>query len=310
MAVAALDHLTVLYRGPLSSCNYGCPYCPFAKHRETPEEHEADRAALERFVTWAGAQPFDVSVLFTPWGEALIWQRYQQAITRLSRLPHVRQIAIQTNLSGPLGWLRDADPGKLGLWATYHPGEVSRERFLRRCAELDALGVRHSVGVVGVPGRLPEIEALRAELNPRTYLWVNALAGGRPYTRAERHTLTRIDPLFEVNTRRYPTRGHACDAGETAISVDGDGTARRCHFIPTPLGNIYAQDVRELLAPRPCTRPVCDCHIGYVHLPELGAQGVYGDGLLARIPEGPDWAQPGAYLERARQLWRGSGAEL
>ena len=28
-------NLSILYRGPLSSCNYGCEYCPFAKHRET-----------------------------------------------------------------------------------------------------------------------------------------------------------------------------------------------------------------------------------------------------------------------------------
>ena len=304
-----LEHLTVLYRGPLSSCNYGCPYCPFAKHRETPEEHEADRAALDRFVAWVEAQPFPVSVLFTPWGEALIWPRYQQAVTRLSRLRHVRQVAIQTNLSGPLRWLEHADLRKVGLWATYHPGEVAQARFLARTAELDALGVRHSVGVVGVPDRLPDIQALRAALTPATYLWVNALAGGRPYTPAERAALRGIDPLFEVNTRPYRTRGHACHAGESVISVDGDGEARRCHFIAAPLGNIYAQDVRELLAPRPCTRAACDCHIGYVHLPELGAGAVYGAGLLARIPEGPDWAQPEAYLERARQLWRGSGAQ-
>ena len=38
--------LSILYRGPLSSCNYGCEYCPFAKHTETQAEHDADRAAL------------------------------------------------------------------------------------------------------------------------------------------------------------------------------------------------------------------------------------------------------------------------
>src|SRR5260221_273444 len=46
--------LSILYRGPLSSCTYACGYCPFAKHTETREEHERDRLALERFVGWAG----------------------------------------------------------------------------------------------------------------------------------------------------------------------------------------------------------------------------------------------------------------
>ena len=26
-------NLSILYRGPLSSCNYACGYCPFAKRR-------------------------------------------------------------------------------------------------------------------------------------------------------------------------------------------------------------------------------------------------------------------------------------
>ncbi|MEV6932728.1 hypothetical protein AB0M46_50690, partial [Dactylosporangium sp. NPDC051485] len=31
---------------PLASCNYDCPYCPFAKRRDPPERLRADRAAL------------------------------------------------------------------------------------------------------------------------------------------------------------------------------------------------------------------------------------------------------------------------
>ena len=85
---------------------------------------------------------------------------------------------------------------------------------------------------------------------------------------------------------------------------DGNGAAQRCHFVPRELGNIYQTDVRELLKPRPCPRRTCECHIGYVHLPELRAAEVYSEGLLARIPEDSgDWA---AYLTRARALLDGS----
>ncbi|CAM4289169.1 STM4011 family radical SAM protein [Deinococcus marmoris] len=299
-----LDHLSVIYRGPLSSCNYACPYCPFAKHTETAAEHAADARALARFVAWAEAQPFDLSVFFTPWGEALVRPRYQQALARLSRLPHVRQLAIQTNLSGSLKWLEDADKSRIGLWATYHPGEVGQDRFLARCTELDARGVRYSVGVVGKKGHFEDIEAMRAALPTHVYLWINAFKVGAGYYSA--HDLARlgaVDPLFEVNTRRYRTRGLPCGAGETVISVEGDGTARRCHFIERPIGNIYTQDVRELLRPRPCSRASCECHIGYVHLSELDAAQVYGDGLLARIPDPAVWADRErleAYLARAR----------
>ena len=48
--------ISILYRGPLSSCNYACGYCPFAKRRETREELAADARALGRFVDWVGRQ--------------------------------------------------------------------------------------------------------------------------------------------------------------------------------------------------------------------------------------------------------------
>src|SRR5713226_4375404 len=136
-------NLSILYRGPLSSCNYGCEYCPFAKHAETDEEHTADRRALERFLDWVEGRREDcLSVFFTPWGEALIRKRYQQALVRLTRLPHVAKAAIQTNLSCRLDWVEACDKSKLGLWTTFHPAEVPRARFLARCMELDRRGVR------------------------------------------------------------------------------------------------------------------------------------------------------------------------
>ena len=69
--------ITILYRGPLASCDYDCSYCPFAKRRDTPEQLRADRAAVERFVDWVASQATQspgkrISVLFTPWGEGLV----------------------------------------------------------------------------------------------------------------------------------------------------------------------------------------------------------------------------------------------
>ena len=43
-------NLTILYRGPLSSCNYSCNYCPFAKTKNTKAELAADTEKLNRFV--------------------------------------------------------------------------------------------------------------------------------------------------------------------------------------------------------------------------------------------------------------------
>ncbi|MBE1537886.1 STM4011 family radical SAM protein [Actinomadura algeriensis] len=278
-----MDHLTILYRGPLASCDYDCPYCPFAKRRDTTEQLRADRAALERFTAWVAAQDHPVSVLFTPWGEGLVRSWYRRALVELSHLPHVERVAIQTNLSHRVSWTSDADPSRLALWATYHPGQTPYDRFLGKCRDLHARGVRFSVGIVGQPEHLDDARRLRADLPTGTYLWVNA-AEGRAYDDAEAAAWTEIDPLFPVSRHPHPSRGRACRTGDTVVSVDGDGTVRRCHFVPSVLGNLYDGTFREALAPHPCPLATCDCHIGYVHLEPLGLYDTFAGGVLERIP--------------------------
>jgi MoaA/NifB/PqqE/SkfB family radical SAM enzyme len=285
---AKMQPLSILYRGPLSSCNYGCTYCPFAKRKESRADHSRDGVALTRFVNWVEAQAdLQIGVLFTPWGEALIRKRYQQALATLTHLPHVVKAAIQTNLDSQLGWVENCNKSTLALWATYHPTQTTRARFLAQCEELVGRGVRFSVGVVGIKAHFEEIEALRAALPDDVYLWVNAYKREPDYyDEGVLNFLTNIDPLFRYNTRYYPSAGKACRGGETVISVDGDGTMRRCHFIKTPIGNIYDADFRAALQPRLCPNATCGCHIGYVHLDELKLYEIYGDGVLERIPTG------------------------
>ncbi|MFD0684878.1 STM4011 family radical SAM protein [Actinomadura fibrosa] len=278
-----MDHLTILYRGPLASCDYDCPYCPFAKRRDTSEQLRADRAALERFTAWVADRDHPVSVLFTPWGEGLVRSWYRHALVRLSHLPHVERVAIQTNLSHRTSWTSDADPSRLALWATYHPGQVPYERFLGKCRDLAERGIRFSVGIVGQAEHLAAARRLRADLPAGTYLWVNA-AEGRVYDDAEAAAWTDIDPLFPVSRLPHASRGLPCRTGETVVSVDGDGTVRRCHFVPAVLGNLYDGSYLDSLAPRPCPLDTCDCHIGYVHLEPLGLYDTFAGGVLERIP--------------------------
>ncbi|MET7418403.1 STM4011 family radical SAM protein [Dactylosporangium sp. NPDC005555] len=283
--------MKILYRGPLASCNYDCPYCPFAKRRDPPGLLREDRKALERFVGWVAAHPGEpIEVLFTPWGEGLTRTWYRDALIRLSHLPHVGRAAIQTNLAGRLGWVAGADPDTLALWCTYHPGQVARDRFLAQLAVLRRHGIRHSVGVVGLPEHLAEAVALRETLPPDVYLWVNA-ADGHTYAPEEEAAWTGVDPLFGYSVRPHPSRGAACRTGDEVISVLGDGTVRRCHFVPDRLGNLYDgtwQRTRE-----PCPKGECDCHIGYVHLRTLPLYDVFAGGILERVPhERPLWSVP------------------
>lgn len=284
------DTLHLLYRGPLSSCNYDCHYCPFAKHKSPQAELDADRAALERFTRWVidDAKDRQIAILFTPWGEGLVRSWYRDAMTELSHAPNVAKVAIQTNLSTSLDWLEDVDKDHLGLWVTFHPTEIAYDRFLLRCRSLSDRGVRYSVGIVGLRENLEVTERLRRDLPEGVYLWVNAFKdrGFDYYGDEELERFTTVDPLFPVNATDHVSIGKHCHAGSSALSVDGDGNVRRCHFVTHISGNLYRDPIDKLVTRSPCPVATCGCHIGYVHLDTLGLYDVFGDGLVERIPEG------------------------
>lgn len=278
-------NLSIKYRGRLSGCNYDCAYCPFAKRVDDKTALQQDAAELGRFVDWADAQQGQLKILFTPWGEALIRKPYQEAMIRLSHMPHVARVSIQTNLSCALGWIQQLNTDTAALWCTYHPDEVPMDKFLGQCATLDAAGLSYSVGVVGFKSAFTHIEILRDRLPASTYLWVNAYKdeGKDYYSPEDIAFLTGIDRHFEINLAQYNSLGRACDGGFKSVSIDGKGDVRRCHFIPDILGNIYDGNLDAALQPRLCTRNICDCHIGYVSIPDLELDQVFGGWALGRI---------------------------
>jgi hypothetical protein len=279
--------LAILYRGPLASCNYGCAYCPFAKRHDDKAALARDREALARFVAWAEAERelAPLSIMFTPWGEALVHRSYRDAMTRLSH--RIERVVAQTNLSCDVEWLRHANPDALALWATFHPGEVERARFVAKVHRVRELGIRLSVGIVGLADHLDDARALRSALPADVYLWVNAARRSHgDYDEELRAAFTAIDPHFGLGVHAHDSFGHECHAGDDVVAVDGDGTVRRCHFVEAPLGNLYDGSFRAALRPRACPQAQCGCHIGYVHLARLGLRRTFAGGVLERIPAG------------------------
>lgn len=277
--------LRILYRGRLASCNYDCDYCPFAKRRDTRATLQKDAADLGRFVAWAGASTEQLAILLTPWGEGLVRKHYIEALIQLSHLANVQRVAIQTNLSSNLRWVRRANRDALALWCTYHPSQVSRVAFLDRVRLLREAGVRFSVGIVGAREHFDEIAALRAALEPGEYLWINALSP-RPtdyYNATEIDWLTSIDPHFPFNLAPPSSLGAACRAGNLSISVDGDGNVRPCHFVQTPLGNLYDGSFQQQRKATNCPNARCSCFIGYIHRTDLPVAAQFAQGVVERI---------------------------
>lgn len=278
------------YRGSLSSCNYDCPYCPFGKTKDSAATLAKDREHLTAFVRWVseqGAAGHRLSIFFNPYGEGLTHRWYRDALITLSHLEHVDKVAIQTNLSARLDFTAELNPAKAAFWATYHPGQVSEERFLAQCMTVYGQGIPFSVGSVGVHGAFPAIASLRAALPEDVYLWVNAYKDKPDYYSPEDvGFLSGIDPYFRINAVDYDSLGKSCNAGSNVFYVQGAGLVKRCYKDRAVIGNLYRDGLEGLAAQRSCRMKVCDCYIGYIHMPELGLEQIYGSGLLERIPYG------------------------
>ena len=279
-------NLSIKYRGLLSGCNYDCHYCPFAKRVDDRETLARDAADLDRFVEWiAGRTDGNFSILFTPWGEALIRKHYQSALCRLSYMPQVSRVSIQTNLSCSLGWINELNKTTASLWCTYHPEEITTEKFLKQCAKLDESSVPYCVGTVGTKESFSAISDLREKLPAHIYFWINAYKDHGPdyYDTSDIAFLKNIDPHFKINLANYSSLGRVCNAGERAVSIDGKGDVRRCHFIPEVIGNIYDGTLENALRPRTCNREICDCHIGYSNIPDLELDSIFNGWALGRM---------------------------
>ncbi|BBO34346.1 STM4011 family radical SAM protein [Lacipirellula parvula] len=255
---------SLLYRGFLSSCNYSCGYCPFAKRIESRARLHRDRQSVERFANWIAEQTSDQwKILFTPWGEALTRSWYRTALTRLSHLPQVQRVSAQTNLSCGVRWINDCNLERLSLWTTFHPSEVSAVAFAAKVIELRGQGVQLSVGMVAIPGALSDVDAMRDRLPPDVNMWLNAQQPRRrPFTEDEVARFSRIDPYFPLTLRPERSLGRPCPTGEVSFTVDGDGDMRRCHFVDSVIGNIYTPNWRASLMPRVCPNASCKCFLG------------------------------------------------
>ncbi|MBD2863061.1 STM4011 family radical SAM protein [Paenibacillus oceani] len=278
---------TLYFRGSLTSCNYDCPYCPFSKNVDTRATLARDRDHVMQFVDWVRGRAGEgdrLSVFFNPYGEALIHRWYREAITELSHLDHIEKVAIQTNLSAKLDWTEKLNRDKAAFWVTYHPGQTKEADFLAQCLELHRRNIPFSVGSVGVRSAFGAIRSLRRALLDDVYLWVNAYKDKKDYYSDEDLIFLRaIDPLFDYNVSDYDSMGKPCETGHSVFYVQGPGIVKRCYKDRQVIGHLYRDGLEGLSKRRACGMKCCDCYIGYIHMPELKLDRVYGDKLLERI---------------------------
>lgn len=283
--------LMVLFRSRLEWCNFTCHYCPWnaEKTSVTSADFQQDEARIFLVIDQVGRLTQEVEFFITPKAEYLVLAYWREAVRRLLKMEQVSRVTVQTNLSFDLpSFLDQINAEKLALWTTYHPTEVSdrqQELLLQQWDLLITRQVPFSVGIVGTRANLSVLESLRARLDRRVYLWVNAYKREANYYKAEEVAFIRsIDPLFDLNNQHFPSLAKPCNAGYNAVYLDDVGDIRRCFFVGQVIGNIFRDGWLTQENAQLCPVSTCDCYVGQMHIPELAFRQIYGRNLAVRIP--------------------------
>jgi|LSQX01.2.fsa_nt_gb hydroxymethylpyrimidine pyrophosphatase-like HAD family hydrolase/MoaA/NifB/PqqE/SkfB family radical SAM enzyme len=280
----------ICFRGSLSSCNYSCSYCSFAKRGPRKTELMKDKACLSRFCDFIDTTSFtnQISIFLTPHGEGLIHPHYVEAIARLALSPKCRYISCQTNLSFDSdAFIKSliaakVDLSKVKLWATCHPGMISIDEFVSKVNQLKA-SIDLCVGIVAIPEELHNVFELRKRLPKDIYMWINAMKRAKTkYTDSQIKTLIQADPLFPNELQKFRVQPGCCHAGTDSVYINANGDVFPCHINKNRLFNIYRNSSPVL--PFQCDKRFCDCYLAYSHRTDSNLERIFGDYTPVRIP--------------------------
>lgn len=272
----------LLYRGFVKSCNYACSYCPFAHSADSALEIADDKKALKSFCLFVKESRPDerFEIMFVPAGEIGILEYYRQAIAELCQMQNVTKVVFQTNLSYKLDWLEKCN-SKLAVWASFHPSETSKERFVDQCAKLEKKGIRYSAGGVAIKENIAELLFIQKQI--KSYFWLNAYRHKNDYySKADITAFAEIDSLFPFTAGRHQCKGKWCECGSEAFFISNGGVVKKCNFTDDVLGHINDTGFEFPSQKVICSQEECNCYLGFSNF-ESNISVHFGSSKLERI---------------------------
>ena len=216
--------LSILYRGTLSSCNYDCPYCPFAKRKDS-------RATLAT--------------------DARLASRVTVMVDGSGQLDHMRGVLPQD--ASPVRVCLDLDASLRLLGGRVHLGMRRSPTHTAREAQALAREVHddprfHLVGVMSYEGQIAGLANERRAI--RGFQWVSARELRRRRARAVR-AVSRVTPLELVNGGG--TGSLESTSAEDAVTEVAAGSGllaptlfdHYAHFSPRPAAYFVLDVVRR-----------------------------------------------------------------
>jgi hypothetical protein len=281
-------------------CNYDCPYCPQTHDRHAPKGEGKTAHAFDNYPLEQWLEAFDrhftgkrLSLVITG-GESMIDRKAMvPLLNTLSARDNTDSIRIDTNAWWKPEQYADLDRSKIILMCTFHPSQVTEEKFFERIEAILAAGFR--IGMVNYvmnADNLPRYEHYRERMaRLGVPLHPNPLWGeGGEYAPADLELLRASLPAldFDYRTGLVSPKDKACLFPSLAWEMDFRGDIHvGCH--KGRRGSFFDDSLPALFGgPTPCPAMKCACLDKYsfiegsVRNTGTNPLAVYGDLLRER----------------------------
>ena len=259
------NHLLIIAE-VTNRCNYKCPYCYDSEKPVGPDFFSIHGISewLDALRSQFGGR--DLELYFTG-GEVFVYKEFMEFLPKIMNEPNVRWIRIDTNGSLAARYLSILDPEKVSLMMTFHPTQVSLEKFLEQAQKLNEHGVLEMVNYVAYPFEIETINKY-LEIFSKQGIFLNVspnILASSEYDFARIAISDLVTPEDAKYRLRYPVYGKPCLSGVCYAVADLYGNLYDCR---TKLGNLFAGKVETLGKAKRCKRIYCDCTPRYCLLTE------------------------------------------
>jgi MoaA/NifB/PqqE/SkfB family radical SAM enzyme len=237
-----MDDLNINLFLEYTKCDMNCPYC-YVKETRKDVSSEIE-TYMRRIIPALLSLKYRLTVAVEQNGDALISNKIIQFIIELSKLPNMRAVNFNTNLSSSLDelgeFIKNVNTETLTLCCTYHQHVYKDyEGFKEKLRLLKKAGVATVVIMVAYPKGMEKFAQYKKDFNDiGTPLNINAFGGkykGKiypyAYSDSEKKFLREIfysEAAYEYNLERKKTNGIPCTSGVKSIAINRKGDVFAC----------------------------------------------------------------------------------
>lgn len=240
-------------------CNYRCPYCFIPSWMRRIKRDMFTKIKKKKWLNTLSNLKFDLEFNFTG-GEPLLKNEFIDFLSELCELENVHYIRVDTNASANVKKLIYKTNKKVRCMATFHPSQVSFDRFINSALLLHQSSNLSMVNYVAYPFDREKILTFIYEFTKKG-IFVNIAKNIR--YKYPKEQIEFIDSFQTPEDNYYKNKGRVkgnrCLSGFSYIRVNHSGKAKSCRGRH---GNIF-KNLKLADEPIQCPKTSCPCIIDY-----------------------------------------------